>query len=145
MAFEGYLIKIRGTGTLQDYEFPLKYIEVGTFSCAVHGQALDPFTNTDGITFINALHNVKPKCEFQMLDMTQTELTAIMSQIQARYINSDEKSVNAKIWSGEYGKYIDHKWYVPDIEPVIDCIDVKAKEIYYESIRMAFISVGGPV
>lgn len=144
MAFEGYLVKVLGNNNTSDYIIPLKYIDYESYHCIAHGQDLEPFTNQEGITNRNPLKNAKPTCEFNLMSMSQSQFTAIMSQIQARYVGVPyAKEVKAKIWNGEYGKYINHTWYVPDIDPPMESIN--NGEPQYNKIRVAFISKGGPI
>ena len=142
--YEGYLVKILGIDGEQPYVFPLKYIAYKGFKCTIHGQDVDSFTNTDGITNRNALANVKPKCQIQTIDgITQTEFCAIMDHIRSRYVNVKEKKVIASIFAPEINGYITHEWYVPDIEPPMT--DITEDEITYDSITISFVSNGGKI
>lgn len=145
MAYNGYLVKIKND-TYGDYTLPLNIIEAETFISSIHGQDLDPFTNTDGVTYRNALANVKPTASWALCDgITQTKFWSMMAEIQKRYKNAKEKRVSASVWFAEINGYITHDFYLPDIEFTISEIDSKKNEIYYDSITMELISYGGAV
>lgn len=149
MALDNYLIKIKGINGGADYVLPLKFMNEESYNASVHGQDLDSFTNTNGITERTALKNVKPIAEINLIEgISQTDFyTHVMKPIQDRYIDEKKKEVKASIFFPEINGYIEigHTWYVPDIEFTIESIDIEQKECWYQNIRIAFISNGGPV
>lgn len=139
MAFQGYLIKVG------DSIIPSTLIDKASYKGAIHGQDLDSHINTNGVLIRKALKNVKPKCEFNTIDgISQTEFYKyIMKPIQNAYTDSIKKECRVSFWVAEINDYITHTCYVPDIEPTID--NHTGNEIFYEPIRIAFISNGGAV
>lgn len=135
MAYSNYLVRV---GT---YEVPLDCIEAGSYKAVIHGQDLDSYTDSNGVTHRNALKNVKPTIEWSFGSISEKKVRPILDGIQSQYISKVEKSANVTAFYTEDGKYHTFKCYMPDLEMTIDKID--KKNIDYKDVKIKFIAYGG--
>lgn len=135
MAYSNYLVKV---GT---YEVPLDYIIAESYKAVIHGQDLDSYTDSNGVTHRNALTKVKPTIEWSFSSITESRIRPILNGIQSQYINKVEKSANVTAFYPEDGKYHTFKCYAPDLEMVIDKIN--GNTIHYKEVNLKFIAYGG--
>lgn len=144
MAFDSYLIKIYDKNSSSNgWQIPMKYIKADTYVALLSGQDLDSYRDADGKLHRTALKNVAPKVEFEIPPMTNKDLDTFMSNLRNRYTNTTEKKVKAKVYMPEINNYIEHEFYVPDIN--FTMYKIEGREILYNSTRVAFISYGGEV
>lgn len=145
MAYNGYLLKIKGVGSGQyssDYTFPLEYIRENTFKPIRAVQDKDAYRDGEGILHRNVIPGKIAKVEFQLRDNVKaSEYDVIMSNIRGRYTKEAERKCQIDLYLPEictYSGMIDV--YLPDPEVVIKRIN--GNELIYQSIRMAFIGYG---
>ncbi len=132
MAYSGFLIKIG------DYIIPAKYIKAESYSAYVNMQDVDDYTDANGYEHRNAVELKAEKIEFETPAMlTNTTFTDLISNIQANYVNANERGVYITAYIPEYDDYITQYGYLADFEPTI--YGVFKGTIKYNSIRLAFI------
>lgn len=135
MAYKGYLIKVG------NYIIPLSMIKAESYKVTNYSQDLDSYQDVDGELHRNALELQAPKVEFETRNMlTNTELTALLSSIQANYTVPLEKKASVEVYVPEIDKYITNDMYMADFSPTMYFAD--STKIKYLSTRMAFISYG---
>lgn len=135
MAYKGYLIKVG------NYTIPLSMIKAESYKVTNYSQDLDSYQDVDGELHRNALELQAPKVEFETRNMlTNTELTALLSSIQANYTIPLEKKASVEVYVPEIDKYITNNMYMADFSPTMYYAD--STMIKYLSTRMAFISYG---
>lgn len=140
MAFNGYFVKIKEVWEGQgDYVFPNEYIEFDT-PVPLNGVLnMDAYRDEEGVLHQNVLQHRVPKIEFQLRPMTNHEFDTIMGNIQARYVNSDERKVVAQVFLTEFGGYTDFiEMYMPDPETKVKSI-IDEHTLQYNSQRFALI------
>lgn len=145
MSYNGYLLKIKGVGSGDysgDYSFPLEYVLEKTFKPIKAIQDKDAYRDGDGILHRNVIPGKIAKVEFQLREnIKASEYDAIMTQIQNRYTKPAERKCQIDLYLPELCTYtgaIDV--YMPDPEVIINKIE--GNELFYSSIRMAFIGYG---
>lgn len=132
MAYSGFLIKIG------DYIIPTKYIKAESYSAYVNMQDVDDYTDANGYEHRNAVELKAEKIEFETPAMlTNTTFTDLISNIQANYVNANERGVYITAYIPEYDDYITQYGYLADFEPTI--YGIFRGVIKYNSIRLAFI------
>lgn len=144
MAYDGYLIKIKGgstTGYTTDYEFPKNWIAAETFKVITSVQDMDSYRDGQGVLHRNALAHTIYKVEFQTRDRIKaSDYNAIMEQITHRYTSSAERKLKIKAYQTESGTYTD--WidaYLPDFDITIKLVDEQHNDLIYKAVRFAFI------
>ena len=141
MAYDGYLLKIKGTtgDYLSDYTFPHEWITAESFKVVKGTQDLDSYRDAKGELHRNALSHTIYKVEFQLREnIRASQFNAIMTQIQGRYTKPAEKKLKIVAYITETGNYTDPiDVYIPDIEVTIKMIE--NNDLRYNSIRLAFI------
>ena len=144
MAYNGYLLKIKGTSGsyASDYTFPLEYIQYESFKPIRAIQDKDAYRDGDGVLHRNVIPAKIAKVEFQLREnLKASEYNTIMQNITNRYIVPEERKCQIDLFLPEtcvYTGTIDV--YLPDPEVVIKKVD--KNDLIYKSIRMAFIGYG---
>ena len=145
MAYNGYLLKIKGVGSgaySSDYTFPLEYVLEKTFKPIKGIQDKDSYRDGDGVLHRTVVPAKIAKVEFQLREnIKASEYDVIMSAIRNRYTKAAERKCKIDVYLPETCTYtgaIDV--YLPDPEVVINKIE--GNELFYASIRMAFIGYG---
>ena len=138
MAFNGYLVKIldpvRG-----DYIFPTPFIEAATYKVVRSTQDLDSYRDADAVLHRTALAHKVYRVDFTVPpNKTNSEIYQVLSQVQARYTNVEEKKLNVQFYVPETDTYVTCEMYVPDLPFTIRTI--KGNIIYYEALEFNLIS-----
>lgn len=139
MSYQGFLIKILGTGTIQDYTIPLTIMQEKTYHGVISTLDRDAYRDANGVLHRTAILQV-PRATFQTRALTSTQIGALWKNIQDRYTNALEKRVRATVYVSELDAYMTQEFYVPDIDPTIDKIEHNI--IKYEPVAMEFIGYG---
>ena len=141
MAFQGYLLKVgyeseNSTGT----EIPLKYMRAETYSVTPQ-QRMEWSAERDvtGVLDRKTVENMPPKIEFNTPLMTNTEVSALNTILQAAYTNVAERKLTVYYYDPESDDYKAHDCYMPDVKYEIRNVDATNKVINYEELRYAFI------
>lgn len=132
MAYQGYLLKIG------DYTVPSKFIRAETFSPYVNMQAVDPWTDANGLLHFDAVELKVAKVEFETpAMMTNITFEDFMSNIRKNYISEKNRTVNMTVYIPESDKYVTQKAYLADFTPVI--YGTYGGIVRYNPIRLSFI------
>lgn len=138
MAFSGYLIKV-GSG-LSAVEIPLKYMRAETYT-VTPDQRMEwsAERDTTGVLHRTTVSNMPPKIEFETPLMTNTDISALNTIIQAAYTNAQERKLPIEYYDPESDSYKTHDCYMPDVNYKIRNVDAVNHVINYEQLRYAFI------
>lgn len=132
MAYQGYLLKIG------DYKIPAdKYIKADSYGAYVNMQDVDDYTDANGFLHRNAVDLKVAKVEFETPMLTNSDLTELMSNIQANYTIVKGRQCQIAAYIPEYDDYVTQTAYLADIKPTI--YGVFGNVIKYNPIRFAFI------
>lgn len=147
MAYNGYLLKVKGVGSgayASDYTFPLTYIQFESFKPIKAVQDLDAYRDANGILHRNVIPAKIVKVEFQLREnIKASEYDTILSAIKNRYTVAAERKCKIDVFLPEtcgYTGYIDV--YLPDPDVTIKRVDEDINDLIYKSARMAFIGYG---
>lgn len=133
MAYSGYLFKIG------NYTFPLSLIKADSYQAYKSVTDMDSYVDADGVLHRNALSHFGWKCEFETVPMmSNTQLSALFSNIYAQFTNSTERKAICTIYIPEIDDYVSTDMYMPDIKPQMYYAD--GNKIQYDAVRFAFIS-----
>lgn len=136
MAYAGYLVRV-GTGS-SVYEIPISFIKADTYKVTHIIQDLDSYRDANGILHRNALSHVPNKIEFECVPMlTNTQVAAVLSQIQARYSIAAERKLSVTAYIPETDGYVTQDMYMPD--PEFNMYYADGSYVQYDAVRFAFI------
>ena len=139
MAYAGYLIKVLkkdNSGT--DYTIPMQYIREGTYEMTYSVLDRDSTRNAKGKLKRTALPHKVAHCTIQTRELNNTQLSSIMSSIQARYTKKKEKKVKLSVYIPEVDDYVEDYFYLPDIKITINHIEPN-NVIKYNPVDIEFI------
>ena len=134
MAFEGYLLKMGGD------VFPLSFVYKESYKITPNRrQDLDSGRNANGVLERNVLDHMPSTISFQAKPMNNTDLDKMMSFIRSHYVSEREKKLIIEYFCPDINGYKTGEFYVPDIEYVINMVDVEKKTILYYGFQLEFI------
>lgn len=109
MAFNGqYLMKVG------NYEIPLSIIKYGTYKSAPRQrQDNDSYVDADGHLHRFPMPHTRTKIEFELINLTPSQLRDFWDNITANYINWLERDVNMEYYDEEYNTYLTGHFYLP--------------------------------
>lgn len=138
--YNGYLIKIIGSGQAGDYVVPLTLMNQGTFKGTLSTLDKEGYRDGNMVLHRTAVSRV-PHCSFETRPfLTNTQIQELWSNLQERYKNVKEKKVTASIYIDETDSYYQGDFYIPDVEMTIDHIE--KDKIIYNAITFEFIGYG---
>jgi hypothetical protein len=134
MAFAGYLLKVGGT------TFPLTYVFKESYKINTQSRIdLDSNRNANGILMRNVLEHTVTKITMTTRPMWNTDLSAMMAILNGAFINAQERKVNAIYYNPLTDDYGSGVFYVPDIEPKMNLVDLDNNRILYNSFDIKLI------
>lgn len=134
MAFNGYLLKMGGD------IFPLSFVYKESYKVTPNRrQDLDSGRNANGVLQRNVLDHMPSTISFQAKPMHNDELDEMMSFIRSHYAVEKEKKVILEYFCPDINGYKTGEFYVPDIEYVINRVDLKKNKIFYNGFQLEFI------
>ena len=138
MAFSGYLIKV-GTG-LAAVEIPMKYMRYTSYK-VTPDQRMEwsAERDTTGVLHRETVANKPPKIEFETPYMTNSDIVALNTMIQAKYTVAAERKLDITYYDPESDSYKTAAVYMPDVDYKIYNVDSVNNKILYEPLRYAFI------
>lgn len=138
MAFSGYLIKV-GTG-LAAVEIPMKYMRYTSYK-VTPDQRMEwsAERDTTGVLHRETVANKPPKIEFETPYMTNSDIVALNTIIQAKYTVAAERKLDITYYDPESDSYKTAAVYMPDVDYKIYNVDSVKNKILYEPLRYAFI------
>lgn len=136
MAFSGYLIKVGSPAV----EIPLKYMRAETYKVTPN-QRLEWSAERDvtGVLHRETTPNMPPKIEFNTPLMTNLDINALNTILNAAYTNFAERKLPVEYYDPESDTYKTHDCYMPDVHYEIRNVDTVRNVINYEELRYAFI------
>lgn len=134
MAFNGYLLKMGGD------IFPLSFVYKESYKVTPNRrQDLDSGRNANGVLQRNVLDHMPSTISFQTKPMHNDDLDEMMSFIRSHYAVEKEKKVILEYFCPDINGYKTGEFYVPDIEYVINRVDLKKNKIFYNGFQLEFI------
>ena len=137
MAYNGYLIKVGGSGGTS---LPMKYIKVEGYNITpdqrMESEAKRAIT---GSLHRTTVEHTASKIEFTTPVMTNLDMDSMMSMFRNAWSNSQERKLTLEYYDNETNSYKSGVFYMPDIKFSIDHIDSDLNMIYYKETRVAFI------
>ena len=116
MAYEGYLMKIKGIGSGTDYTIPMDKIVFESYKATYSVLDEDAKRNGNGSLKRKTYPHKVGHCKFTFRQMDNDTMHTILQAIQARYVKERQKKVKARIWIPELDLYLEDYFYIPDIE-----------------------------
>ena len=134
MAFNGYLLKMGAD------IFPLSFVYKESYKVAPNRrQDLDSNRNANGKLQRNVLDHMPSTISCQTKPMYNNDLDKLMSFIRSHYAVEKEKKVILEYFCPDINDYKTGEFYVPDIEYVINMVDLKNNKILYNGFQLGFI------
>lgn len=137
MAFNGYLLKLGGSGGTV---FPMKFIKVEGYNITpnqrMESEAKRAIT---GVLHRTTVAHTASKIEFNTPKMTNLDVDSMMSLFRNFWTSTAERKINLEYYDMETNTYKTGTFYMPDIKFEIDRIDLETNLIYYGETRVAFI------
>ena len=135
MAYNGYLIKVGGSGGTY---LPMKYIKLAEYSITPN-QRLETEAKraVTGLLHRTTVDHTATKIEINTPPMTNMDLDAMMTLFRSAWSSNIERKLNLEYYDMETNSYKTGTFYMPDIKFQIDHID--GNVVYYASTRIAFI------
>lgn len=143
MAFNGYLIKVKGIEGSQtassDYTLPLRYILEKTYDMTYSVMDYDSTRNASGRLIRNAQKHKVPHVSVTIKPLWDADLNSLFANLRERYIIAKEKKLVLSVFIPEINDYVEENFYIPDTNPVIRKIYSSTNKIKYESFTLEFI------
>lgn len=135
MAYLGYLFQFG------DYIFPNKHIKFDTYDIAPdQRQDLDSYTDANGVTHRNALKHTKTNITFNTIQIPESAMDDILSQLERNYINQNETDANCVYYNPRKRQYSTGHFYLdPSVKFRIKKVDDEGKKINYGETQWVFI------
>ena len=134
MAFNGYLLKMGAD------IFPLSFVYKESYKVAPNRrQDLDSGRNANGVLERTVLEHMPSTISFQAKPMYNKDLNAMMSFIRSHYSVEKEKKVVLEYYCPDIDDYKTGEFYMPDIEFVINMVDLEDNRILYNGFQLEFI------
>lgn len=137
MAFNGYLIKLKG-GVEQI--LPLKFMGAASYN-ATPQQRMESSANraTTGLLHRTTVEHTATKIEFETPMITNRDLAVLNAMLQSHFTDALQRKLTIEYYDNGTDSYRDAVCYMPDVQYKIHRIDTATNTIYYEPVRYAFI------
>ena len=135
MAFNGYLIKLGGSGGTV---LPMTYMKAEGYKVTPN-QRMESEAKRDVEGYLHrvTVPHTASKIEFNTPILTNRQVNAMMSLIRNHWISAAERKLLIEYYDPETDSYKSGYVYIPDIDFPIKRVD--GNMIYYGEIRIAFI------
>ena len=137
MAYNGYLIKVGGSGGTS---LPMKYIKADGYNITpnqrMESEAKRAVT---GVLHRTTVEHTASKIEFNTPNMTNAEVNAMMTLFRGAWNNPAERKLDLEYYDMETDSYKTGAFYMPDIKFQIYSVDNVQNVIIYKETRIAFI------
>ena len=135
MAFNGYLIKLGGSGGT---ELPMKYMKPESY-VAEPNQRMESEAGRDvtGTLHRTTVEHTATKIEFETPYLTNDQVASLNSMLRSAMSNVHRKDITIYYYDMETNSYRSASCYIPDIKYTIYRVD--GNTIIYKPIRYAFI------
>ena len=137
MAYNGYLIKIGGSGGTP---LPMKYVKLDGYNITPNQRMeTEAKRAITGLLHRNTVEHTASKIEFNTPIITNLDVDAMMTLFRNAWTSTIERKLNLEYYDMETNTYKTGEFYMPDIKFEIDHIDNTHNIIYYKETRVAFI------
>lgn len=134
MSFNGYLLKMGAD------VFPLSFVYKESYKVAPNRrQDLDSNRNANGILERNVLDHMPSTISFQTKPMYNNDLDEMMKFIRERFVVEKERKLILDYYCPDINDYKTGEFYMPDIEFVINMVDLENNRILYNGFQLEFI------
>lgn len=135
MAFNGYLIKLGGSGGT---ELPLKYMKYDGYTITPNQRMeSEAKRSVTGVLHRTTVEHTATKIEFNTPNLTNAEMDELMSMIRSAWSSVPERKLDLEYYDMETNGYKTGEFYVPDIKFQIS--QINGNKIIYKETRIAFI------
>lgn len=134
MAFNGWLIKINGTG------LPYKYMASETYKCHPD-QRMETSAKrvSTGLLHRTTCEHTATKIEWETPALWDNDMRALTAIFDAAFINIQERKLNVTYYDTWTNTHKSGTFYMPDPEMTIMKVDVTNHRILYAPMRIALI------
>ena len=137
MAYNGYLIKLGGSGGTI---LPMQYIKVGEYNITPNQRMeSEAKRSVTGYLHRSTVAHTATKVEFNTPIMTNRDMDALMTLIRNAWSNTLERKLNLEYYDMETNSYKTGTFYMPDVKFSISRIDEDLNLVIYNETRFAFI------
>lgn len=135
MAYNGYLIKVGGSGGTV---LPMKYIKYEGYDITPN-QRLETEAKraVTGLLHRNTVEHTATKIEFNTTVLMNSEMNELMTLFRNAWTSSIERKLDLEYYDMETDSYKVGTFYMPDIKFQIN--NISDNIIYYKETRIAFI------
>ena len=134
MAFNGYLLKMGAD------IFPLSFVYKESYKVAPNRrQDLDSNRNANGKLERNVLEHMPSTISFQTKPMYNNDLDKMMQFIRSHYMVEKERKLLLTYYCPDINDYKTGEFYMPDIEFVMNMVDIERNRILYNGFQLEFI------
>lgn len=134
MAFNGYLLKMGAD------IFPLSFVYKESYKVAPNRrQDLDSNRNANGKLERNVLEHMPSTISFQTKPMYNNDLDKMMQFIRSHYTVEKERKLLLTYYCPDINDYKTGEFYMPDIEFVMNMVDIEGNRILYNGFQLEFI------
>lgn len=135
MAYNGYLIKVGGSGGTV---LPMKYIKYEGYDITPN-QRLETEAKraVTGLLHRNTVEHTATKIEFNTIVLMNSEMNELMTLFRNAWTSSIERKLDLEYYDMETDSYKVGTFYMPDIKFQIN--NISDNIIYYKETRIAFI------
>ena len=134
MAFNGYLLKMGAD------IFPLSFVYKESYKVAPNRrQDLDSNRNANGVLERNVLDHMPSTISFQTKPMYNNEVDKMMQFIRSHYTVEKERKLLLEYYCPDINDYKTGEFYMPDIEFVMNMVDIEKNRILYNGFQLEFI------
>lgn len=137
MAFNGYLIKLGGSGGT---ELPMKFMSIESYKSTPNQRMESKAARSvTGVLNRTTVSHVATKIEFETPYMTNLDRKQLNDLLAANWIVPLERKIKIYFYDDENDSYREATCYMPDVQYTIDHIDLNTNLVYYKPVRYAFI------
>ena len=134
MAFNGYLLKMGAD------VFPLSFVYKESYKVAPNRrQDLDSNRNANGVLERNVLDHMPSTISFQTKPMYNNDVDKLMQFIRNHYVVEKERKLHLTYYCPDINDYKEGDFYMPDIEFVMNMVDIEKNRILYNGFQLEFI------
>lgn len=135
MAYNGYLIKVGGSGGTV---LPMKYIKYEGYDITPN-QRLETEAKraVTGLLHRNTVEHTATKIEFNTTVLMNSEMNELMTLFRNAWTSLIERKLDLEYYDMETDSYKVGTFYMPDIKFQIN--NISDNIIYYKETRIAFI------
>ena len=137
MAYNGYLIKLGGSGGAI---LPMEYISPQSYKSTPNQRMeSEAARSITGVLHRTTVEHTATKIEFKTTVLTNKQLRTLNNLLRTYFSDNLERKITINYYDQETDDYRNATCYMPDVDYTISRIDTDTNLVYYEPIRYAFI------